>query len=659
MIPVLYDYSEKQFVSQGLGALVDAMSCIVEEELNGIYELTMTYPITGEHFDLLENQRLILAMPSKGTRAQPFEIYSISKPLNGVVTVNAQHISYRLSYIPVVPFTCNGCTMALQMMKANSLEENPFTVWTDITNSTRQFSFDNPQSFRLCLGGIEGSLVDRFYGEYEFDRFDVRFWSKRGTVRETAQIIYGKNLTDLKQEDSFEYVVTGIYPYWKSQETDGSNTSTTVVTLPEKVIYSKYADSYAYRRTVPYDFSQDFQEAPTVEALRERAKEYVQQSLSTTPSVNMSISFASLADSEENKNLVEETLNLGDTVSVYFSKLGISTKARITKTTFNVLIEQYDSLTIGSKSSLSKTISNMEKRNKEIESNQITISQVKNSLDAQKTIMDGAAGGSVITQYTNGTPSATIYTDTDNIETAKNALIMNKNGIAFSHNGVAGPYETAWTIDGQFSANFITTGQLDGNLIKGGTIIAGALEEDVQNDIKKGANALDVANTSVGDVYVEYGISSSSDIEPVSWSTETPQWSEGKFIWQRTKTILQNDTINYSEAVCIQGAKGESGEDAIVIQLDSTDGMVFKNSEIGTILTVTVYKGSKAINDLATLHNEIGASAYLQWKRKNQGENEYTDISLSDKRISENGFKLEVRTEDVDEKCSYLCQLLS
>lgn len=494
MIPVLYEYSETEYVNQGLGAMIDATRCIVTEELNGIYELEMDYPIDGLHYSSITLNRILLAVPSDGTTSQPFVIYKISKPMNGVVTVYAEHISYRLSYIPVVPFSSSGAALTLQLLKENCLETNPFTFWTDITENTNKFSFNNPQSCRLCMGGTEGSIVDTWYGEYEFDRFTVRFWSKRGNVRDTAQIIYGKNLTDLTQEENFENVTTGIYPYWKRETTNGETTTQTVVTLPEKLIQSSNADKYPYRRTVPYDFSSYFQEQPTEAQLRARAQQYVENTLNTTPTVSLTVSFVSLADSEENKNIVDERLNLGDTVSVYFYKLGVSTQARINKTVYNVLLDRYDEITLGEKSSLSKTISSIEKSNKKISSNQISIASVKESLSEQKTIMDGGGGGSVITGYTNGVPTETVYADSDNIETAKSFLRINKNGIAFSNDGEN--YTTAWTIDGQFSANFITSGELDGSLVKAGSIVVGALDSDTQSAISEGVEAKEMAQSN-------------------------------------------------------------------------------------------------------------------------------------------------------------------
>ena len=105
MTPILFPSTSTEWTTQGLGALSDAISCTVTEERNGIFELEMQYPVSGVHFDEMQNRCIILAIPSPYRTAQPFRIYRITKPLNGICTVYAQHISYDLSGVPLNPFT--------------------------------------------------------------------------------------------------------------------------------------------------------------------------------------------------------------------------------------------------------------------------------------------------------------------------------------------------------------------------------------------------------------------------------------------------------------------------------------------------------------------------------------------------------------------------
>ena len=440
----------------------------------------------------------------------------------------------------------NGCV-------ENSLEDNPFTVWTDKALNI-DFSFNKPQSFRLCLGGVEGSILDIYRGEYEFNRFAVKLHTHRGSLKDTAKIIYGKNLTDLKQDESIENTITGIVPYWSSTVTqtndEGTSTSESVevvVTLPEYVLESEYADKFPYRRTAVVDLSEYFQEKPTVDELRTRANQYMKDNLTGLPTVSLTVSFIDLARSEENKDFASEIVYLGDQVPVYFEKLGISAKAEITSMTYDVLADRYDSLTLGTvSSSLSKTLNEISKKQDTV----VTQTNLQSALILAQKIMAGGAGGYIVTKYFNGHPAETFYGDTDNVDTMVNVIRINKNGIAFSNSGISGPYVSAWTIDGKFNANFIQAGKISGSFIEANSLQIGSFDEATTNTITSGLSE------AVTEWYV-----STSPTEPIGgeWSETSPQWAENNYIWQRLKTINKKGEISYSEPSCVQGDKGSTG----------------------------------------------------------------------------------------------------
>ena len=334
---------------------------------------------------------------------------------------------------------------------------------------------------------MEGSILDTYRGEYEFNRFNIRFTQHRGVYKESAYIRYGKNLIDLKQEESIENTVTGIYPYWlgtkiiTSTASDGetfSKTEDVVVTLPEKIIYSDKKDKYSYHRTIPKDFAYKFRDKPTETQLRAAAQAYVQEI--GVPEVNLTVSFLSLASMEENKHFSEETVYLGDTVPIEFIKLGIMTDAEIIKATYDTLMDRYDTLELGTtSSSLSKTIVSMQKKYESA----VQKSQLDQVINEQQLKISGGLGGNVVTTYSNNEPSETVYGDTNDVKTMLNCMRVNKRGIAFSNNGYSGPYNSAWTIDGKFNADFIQAGHINGNLITGNTIKAGALDKSITDDI--------------------------------------------------------------------------------------------------------------------------------------------------------------------------------
>ena len=461
MIPILYDKTETEFKTLGIGPLSDAISCEVTEERNGSYELRMAYPITGVHYSDITNEAIICAIPADGKDAQPFRIYKISRPINGKISVYAEHLSYQLSHIVVMPFTAHGAGNTLSGLIDNSIGDQPFSVWTDIANGTTEYNQTVPASFRSRLGGVSGSVLDCFGGEYEFDQWAVKLHAHRGTDRGVS-IEYGKNLVSVTQEENIANVVTGVVPMWKSNDGD------TVVTLPEVLIESEYADRYTYKRNIVYDFSSDFQDQPTEEELRAKAESYVASNLIGVPDVSIDVDFVALADTEEYKDLERERINLCDTVTVIFAELGINTTAKVIKTVYDVLGERYTKVSIGSaKASIVDTVNSIQQTQKE-ESDTFK-SFVASTLAKQKEIMTGGLGGHVIVNYVNGYPSEIVIGDTDNIKTMKHCIVINKNGIGFS-DGYNADVSSAWTIDGKFSADYILTGTLNAARIKAGII---------------------------------------------------------------------------------------------------------------------------------------------------------------------------------------------
>ena len=461
MIPILYDKTETEFKTLGIGPLSDAISCEVTEERNGSYELRMAYPITGVHYSDITNEAIICAIPADGKDAQPFRIYKISRPINGKISVYAEHLSYQLSHIVVMPFTAHGAGNTLSGLIDNSIGDQPFSVWTDIANGTTEYNQTVPASFRSRLGGVSGSVLDCFGGEYEFDQWTVKLHAHRGTDRGVS-IEYGKNLLSVTQEENIANVVTGIVPMWKSNDGD------TVVTLPEVLIESEYADRYTFKRNIVYDFSSDFQDQPTEEELRAKAESYISSNLIGVPEVSIDVDFVSLSDTEEYKDLERERINLCDTVTVRFAELGINTTAKVVKTVYDVLGERYTKVSIGSaKASIVDTVNSIQQTQKE--DSDTFKSFVASTLAKQKEIMTGGLGGHVVVNYVNGYPSEIVIGDTDNIKTMKHCIVINKNGIGFS-DGYNADVSSAWTIDGTFSADYILTGTLNAERIKAGII---------------------------------------------------------------------------------------------------------------------------------------------------------------------------------------------
>lgn len=457
MTPVLFPSTATEWTTQGLGALSDAISCTVTEERNGVFELEIQYPMGGVHFDEMQNRCIILAIPSPYRPVQPFRIYRITKPINGICTVYAQHISYDLSGIPLNPFTAENAPAAMAGLQSNAEANSPFTFWTDKT-TTAVFTVSVPTATRSVLGGKTGSILDVYGGEYDWDGYTVRLYNQRGQDN-GVRIAYGKNLTDLEQDENISNVATGIYPYWS--DSDGN-----LVVCNPKVVQAP--GIYDFERIVPVDFSQDFDEAPTPEELQARAENYVHDNGIGVPTVSISVSFVQLEQTEEYKNLaLLEKCDLCDTVTVQFEHLGVDAKAEIVKIVTDVLLERYQSVEIGSiRANIADTI--VDQQN-EIQNRPTTTAMQQAVSNATNWITNGK-GYVVAVKDANGNWSEILIMDTPDIATATKVWRWNSGGLGYSSNGYNGPYTTAITQDGSIVADFITTGVLNADLIKAGSL---------------------------------------------------------------------------------------------------------------------------------------------------------------------------------------------
>jgi len=458
MIPILYSETEREFKTNGIGRLVDAISCTVTEERNGEYELEMEYPESGKLFKELKHSRIIGAVPSEDASIQGFEIYKISKPINGVVTVDARHVSYRLSYVPTLldGTVVSSAQSALQMLFDRAMVSHPFSFTTDVTKAGT-FDSDGLYSIRGMLAGTTGSILQSFGGEYEFDNWRVILHSARGTKTDVV-LDYGKNITDFKQEENIENTSTSVVAYWENSSSDSG-----VTRVVGDIQNSDNVNRFPYNRPLLLDCSQDYKDAPTKGQLNAKAQRYIKANGIGIPHVSVDVSFVALWQTEEYKDIAPlEKVHLCDTLTVRFSKLGVETTAKVIKTEYNVLMDRYNKISIGdTKYSLADTILNISDEIKQSSAKMAT--DMQNAIDHATRLINGGLGGYVVItpNETTGYPEEILIMDTPSKQTAKNVIRLNKNGIGFSlGNGYDGPFQSAWTIDGAFNANWITAGVL-------------------------------------------------------------------------------------------------------------------------------------------------------------------------------------------------------
>ena len=469
MMPILYRADETEFDTYGIGMLSDCTFCEVTEERNGAFECVMKYPLHGALFDEIKNDRVILVKPNDTSRSQPFRIYRITTPMNGIITVYAQHMSYDLSGIGVLCFESKSVSpqLALERIFANTSSKHGFKCRTDLS-APRAFSVSKPMSIRACLGGTEGSVLDVWGGEYEWDMFDVILHSKRG--KDNGVVIeYGKNLTSLEQDNDFSSVYTHLLPYAVIKNGDTES----VVTLSEITI--PIVETYAREKTLIKDFSSFFKDGETVteDTLRAKAKSYIKQNPFGDETPTVKVSFEPLWQQPEYSQFLEK-VNLCDTVIVRHPDMNIEVKTKVIETVYDALAEKYSSITLGTaKSNFVNTVAEIKSTTDEIKKETDSFPLLMNTAIKNATsLISGQQGGFVVmhTDSVTGKPYELLILDNENLYDTRNVWRWNVSGLGFSKSGYNGPYETAITADGKIVADFITSGTLMANIIKAGVI---------------------------------------------------------------------------------------------------------------------------------------------------------------------------------------------
>lgn len=460
--PILYSATETNFDHNGIGILSSCVSCEVTEEANGIFELAMQYPMDGIHFEDIADRAIIKAKADQFRDPQLFRVYATSRPMRGIVTVLAEHISYDLSGIPVSKFVAQNASSALSGLKENAVTDCLFSFWTDKT-TIAEFNHKIPASIRSKLGGSAGGILDVYGGELEFDNYTVKLHNNRGMNRGVS-IRYGKNLTDIDQERNCASVVTGIYPYWAGEV----NGDAVLVELPEKIVNAP--GTYNFEKIKTIDFTSYFETQPSVKQLRTAAEKYVQRNNVGVPKVSMKVSFAQLEQTEEYKHLkLLERVALFDTVNVEFPALGVSATAKAVKMVYDVLADRVKSVTLGSvRANIADTIA-IQQQEIEKKPSKTFMELAIESLT--KTIL-GAKGGSVrfLDNNEDGEPDTLYIADDPDPTQAVKVWRFNYEGWGASKNGYNGPFELGATLKDGIVADFITAGTLNAALVKSGVL---------------------------------------------------------------------------------------------------------------------------------------------------------------------------------------------
>lgn len=462
MKPRIYAPSETDFSTNGLGILRDCSYVEITEEANGKYELELEYPLGTRFDEYFEDDYQIKAKPND---QEDYHIFYIDDKdvdtFMDTVTVYAKSRTYRLGRRAVTKVEVDSQTAqnAMKLIENGMDKSSDIQLYSDIsTTSSTTFEARNVLN---CIAGEQGSLLQYWGGEIKRETFRLSLLKRRGRDN-IGTIRYGKDLAGLKIKLDWSGMKTRIIPYVDAQGAEGTSNR-----IYGNVVNSPLVDKYPDVRTEFVQFTED-QGVKDLNSLNKVATNYF-KSINPgcdKPKISITIEFDKLTDSEEAKEFARiRNYGLFDTFHVYHKKYDIYLESKVTGIVYDTLNEKTKTLVAGDTqvAFYQQQTNQFQEKLKEYATN----SYMSGFTDYVSSMITGGgqAGGHVVL-WPKTQPSNILIMDTPDINTAKHVIRLNKNGIAFSKNGWNGPFNSAWTIDSVFNADFIRTG----------TIIAEVLE---------------------------------------------------------------------------------------------------------------------------------------------------------------------------------------
>ena len=563
---VLYDKTESNFISNGLAVLDKyCLSAVVREEVNNTFVLNAVFPSKFPHLDKIDYDRIIKAPTPDGE--QPFRIYMIRK-LFGRIYVSAKHVFFDLedNLIEDTFIQKQTGAGALNQILKSTQFTHKFSGTSDILNTNNSRLVDKNVVTAL-IGDQDNSFVNRWGGEIEVDKWDIRFNKVRGKDR-GIQILYRKNLTGLDAILNKKTVCTRVLV----KGYDG-------LTLPERYIDSPLINNYPNPIIQEIKFSnikvkenEDDEGFDTkeeaLEALREAGKQLFSIEHIDIPETSYTINFVELSKTEEYKKYkILETLWLGDTVTVKHDDLCIDVKARCVAYDFNSLTKKYINIELGKvKDNINKEI------NKEIDKIQEEIDDSKGFLDdainAATDMINSGLGG-----YVTKTRDELLIMDTEDKMTASKVWRWNLNGLGFSKNGYLGPFETAITRDGKFVINSVTANKISAAMIEAG--ILSSLNNRTWINLESGTfNFADKITYNGENVDVNV-----DTLKIASKNVATQEWTKQEigpgYILNSINTSIQNDNTGINTISTLLNKEGFSVYNGAINVFNKNNEKVF------------------------------------------------------------------------------------
>jgi phage minor structural protein len=462
MKPRIYKPSETDFSNNGLGILSDCSRCEVYEVANGKYELELEYPLGTRFDEYFENDYQIKAKPND---QEEYHIFFIDdKDIDtfmDTVTIYAQSRTNRLGRRVVTTAQVDSKTAqeAMNIIENNMDKKSDIRLYSD--NTTVSSTLFEARNVLNCIAGEQGSLLQFWGGEIKREPFKLSLLKRRGR-NNVGTIRYGKDLSGLKVKLDWTGVKTRIIPYVDAQGAEGTSNRIYGSTVDSEFI-NNYPDVYSEH----VQFTEE-QGAKDLKSLNNVAKNYF-KSINPgcdKPKISITIEFDKLTDSEEAKEFANiRNYGLFDTFKVYHKKYKLYFESTVSGVQYDSLSEKTTKLEAGDTQVAfyqQQAITIQDKLKDYATNNYMSgfNDYVSSMITGQ-----GSAGGYVVL-WPKEKPSNIFIMDNPDLNKAKEVLRMNKNGIAFSKNGWNGPFNSAWTLDSIFNANFIKTGIIQADVFE-------------------------------------------------------------------------------------------------------------------------------------------------------------------------------------------------
>ncbi|MGY5220074.1 phage tail spike protein [Enterococcus hirae] len=636
MKPVLYSPTDTDFTAGGIGILSDCKKCLVTEEANGSYTVELSFPINAKFSSQLEDHNYqIKCKPNATDDFHIFYIYNHYKDMaTGLLYVYGKSRTMKLGNRAVkkLEFERATCQEAMKCLEKSMDQSSDIRLFSDITRvGSTSIEVSNPLK---CIKGIEGSLNQIFGGEMKHEPFKLSLLNRRGRDHVTT-FRYRKNLTGLKVETNFDGLLTRIFPYADVQNNEGE-TERIFGNPVDSLNINKY-DGEIYSEYV--QFTED-QGVTDQKSLNEVSKKYFSSMNPNCdqPNISIELNIRKMEDTALAKRFKKfREVGLFDTFDIFHERFKINITAQITKVIYDSLNERVESLEAGD-----TQYTFFEKQKQEISNTLKGYTGKKYAsdfIDVVTNIISGNDGGHVI-WWPKNRPTDLFFCDHPKLEEAKLVLRINKSGIGFSSKGWQGPFDTAWTLDGKFNANFIQTGLIKADIFQNSfnktgdvlKLVNGLLQiwnnkKKIMELTKKGMEFWN-SNSSIGTIGTTDsagnpfpGASTPTPIEDNSLVIRTN--GDGKYILISPKVgkglvLLGNGKAIYFGDLDVQGkltvngkeitGNNSGGSDPGTIPPQLTTEAEKRAWKIWTMLKARGYSEYAAAGILGNIQGEVGAS---------------------------------------------------